>query len=675
MGPLQPGQFRVRLRRAVQGDAPWLVAGAGEHVGTMNRQGAVSILLADGSALGVKPGEFHLVDYPDLSEDWLDVPRVFAALERLRTDNEALQTENEALQTVVAAERDRLTEQALDEARAEVARLTKSVTNERLRAALAERDRLRGVIAPTEENAAALRPHLTSPSATGDFEISAANRDGVILAILADQQTRAGMDWRRPTEVERKATAFDSLRRTFWEFCDVDDGKTALACVGEFIGEWEHAESERQRREPAIAPPVRLPEPDTLDAHGLLRNRRYRGRLPAHIRLECGNGCGTTLAVWVCGRCHNDQDEVVRKASAFDEIMLLWGRIFGSLHEFIGKEGEHREDQSTRERSSHAKKSSQEAGEATPEGDGGELPAGAPSGQVESNHSASPAGEVSTATGVLHDGREVGAQAAGGPSRMPDMRAIVAALHPQSGRWVRATVVSLAGVIGAKCPDDLVGCVETEGREYWWITERQWQPLRVSEDGLHCLSGGVCINCGVSGDVAMKRLDCPAPWAPIDRPPWTPIWQVCPEAYNASPGAGKESSSDQPAQSAGGPGVGAPGPDAPEAPVPEPPIPTLKRRPATSQCIYDPWRTGRQVRRTIYDAHGSLIGLMDTPGLAAAVVEAVNRPAVPPRVLTMLRGAVLCGRDGFGHAGKRDCPGCKLLEEAEAMVRAIEGDR
>lgn len=452
----------------------------------MNRQGAVSILLPDGSALGVKPGEFDLVDYPGLSEDWLDVPKVFAALERLGTDNEALQTENEALQTVVAAERDKLTEQALDEARAE-ARLTKSVTNERLRAALAERDRLRGVIAPTEENAAALRPHLTSPSATGDFEMSAANRDVIILAILTDQQTRAGMDWRRLTEVERKATAFDSLRRTFWEFCDVDDGKTALACLGEFIGEWEHAEG--------------------------LRQRRYR---PV---------CTT------CGRVEN----------------------------------------------------------------------------------------------------------------------------------------------------------------------------------------GLCSN----------------------------AFHVAPDRDDP-----KESSSNQPAQAAGGPGVGAPGPDAPEAPVPEQPIPTLKRRaadteplpmllwcptcherhidagafatrphhthacqgcgnvwrpalvptvgvqflpgfkdgapapstttlvePATSQCIYDPWRTGRQVRRTIYDAHGSLIGLMDTPGLAAAVVEAVNRPAIPPRVLTMLKGAVLCGRDGFGHAGKRDCPGCKLLEEAEAMVQAIEGDR
>lgn len=44
-----------------------------------------------------------------------------------------------------------------------------------------------------------------------------------------------------------------------------------------------------------------------------------------------------------------------------------------------------------------------------------------------------------------------------------------------------------------------------------------------------------------------------------------------------------------------------------------------------------PWRTGRKVGRTIYDADDRLIGLMDTPELAAWVVLAVNlwkgRPA------------------------------------------------
>lgn len=37
-----------------------------------------------------------------------------------------------------------------------------------------------------------------------------------------------------------------------------------------------------------------------------------------------------------------------------------------------------------------------------------------------------------------------------------------------------------------------------------------------------------------------------------------------------------------------------------------------------------PWRVGRQVGRTIYDAHDELIGVMDTPELAAAVVGAVT---------------------------------------------------
>jgi hypothetical protein len=46
-----------------------------------------------------------------------------------------------------------------------------------------------------------------------------------------------------------------------------------------------------------------------------------------------------------------------------------------------------------------------------------------------------------------------------------------------------------------------------------------------------------------------------------------------------------------------------------------------------------PWRTGRKVGRTIYDASppteanpegGRLIGVMDTPALAAFVVAAVN---------------------------------------------------
>jgi hypothetical protein len=38
-----------------------------------------------------------------------------------------------------------------------------------------------------------------------------------------------------------------------------------------------------------------------------------------------------------------------------------------------------------------------------------------------------------------------------------------------------------------------------------------------------------------------------------------------------------------------------------------------------------PWRAGRRVHRTIYDANDTLIGTMDTPELALQAVAAVNR--------------------------------------------------
>ncbi len=37
-----------------------------------------------------------------------------------------------------------------------------------------------------------------------------------------------------------------------------------------------------------------------------------------------------------------------------------------------------------------------------------------------------------------------------------------------------------------------------------------------------------------------------------------------------------------------------------------------------------PWRVGRQVGRTIYDAHDTLIGVMDTREMAALVIKTVN---------------------------------------------------
>lgn len=56
-----------------------------------------------------------------------------------------------------------------------------------------------------------------------------------------------------------------------------------------------------------------------------------------------------------------------------------------------------------------------------------------------------------------------------------------------------------------------------------------------------------------------------------------------------------------------------------------------------------PWRQGRKVGRTLYDADDRLIGVMDTLELAARVVQAVNR--------------CTCGNEGLG--GRRhesDCP-------------------
>lgn len=42
-----------------------------------------------------------------------------------------------------------------------------------------------------------------------------------------------------------------------------------------------------------------------------------------------------------------------------------------------------------------------------------------------------------------------------------------------------------------------------------------------------------------------------------------------------------------------------------------------------------PWRVGRRVGRTLYDANDQLIGVMDTPELAAQVVAAVSLQGAP----------------------------------------------
>ena len=55
-------------------------------------------------------------------------------------------------------------------------------------------------------------------------------------------------DATEPTEIERKATAFDQVRRLWWEFIDVEEGRGALGVLGEFIGEWEHHADQREAR-------------------------------------------------------------------------------------------------------------------------------------------------------------------------------------------------------------------------------------------------------------------------------------------------------------------------------------------------------------------------------------------------------------------------------------------
>lgn len=47
-----------------------------------------------------------------------------------------------------------------------------------------------------------------------------------------------------------------------------------------------------------------------------------------------------------------------------------------------------------------------------------------------------------------------------------------------------------------------------------------------------------------------------------------------------------------------------------------------------------PWRVGRKVGRTLYDAHDRLIGVMDTPSLALIVVAMVNQLNAPPATET-----------------------------------------
>jgi len=62
MSEQETKRLKIYLPRAVHGDFPIghnLVAEAGVHEAVTNQHGAVSVLLADGRLLGVKPGEFE----------------------------------------------------------------------------------------------------------------------------------------------------------------------------------------------------------------------------------------------------------------------------------------------------------------------------------------------------------------------------------------------------------------------------------------------------------------------------------------------------------------------------------------------------------------------------------------------------------------------------------------
>lgn len=72
------------------------------------------------------------------------------------------------------------------------------------------------------------------------------------------------------------------------------------------------------------------------------------------------------------------------------------------------------------------------------------------------------------------------------------------------------------------------------------------------------------------------------------------------------------------------------------------------------------WRTGRKVGRTIYDSNGTLIGVMDTPGLAIVVVEAVNRVTAEPAIAP----AGIGDSETFVEACR------ELYAAAEAIIRS-----
>lgn len=61
MSEQETRRIKIYLPREVRGDFPighHIVAEAGVHEAVTNQHGAVSVVLGDGTLLGVKPGEF-----------------------------------------------------------------------------------------------------------------------------------------------------------------------------------------------------------------------------------------------------------------------------------------------------------------------------------------------------------------------------------------------------------------------------------------------------------------------------------------------------------------------------------------------------------------------------------------------------------------------------------------
>jgi hypothetical protein len=96
-----------------------------------------------------------------------------------------------------------------------------------------------------------------------------------------------------------------------------------------------------------------------------------------------------------------------------------------------------------------------------------------------------------------------------------------------------------------------------------------------------------------------------------------------------------------------------------------------------------PWRLGGDCRlgtpdsdkewvelptgRAIWDANNQPVILLREWFDA----DALELAAAAPALLRLLKGAVACGREGFGHRGRPGCVGCTLLAEADALINTL----